>query len=118
MMFTQEAQLEENTDAVQLTGLLSNQVARSYMHNLCVIIIVVVLFILDIVLVGFLEISYYIPSITCEDMAAYEREHLSNILGYEFEYCNKQMQNVCDTGSFFSAGLISWIKGEVKHHRS
>jgi len=65
-MYRQGAQQEAITVAVRLTGLLWNEVARSYTHNLCVISIVVLTFILDMVLVGFLEISYHIPSMTCK----------------------------------------------------
>ena len=46
-------------------------------------------FILNIVLVGFLERSYHIPSMTCEVIDTYEGEHLSNILVYEFEDIKK-----------------------------
>jgi len=63
-----------------------NEVARSYTHNLCVIFLVLLTFILDIVLVEFLEISYYIPSMTYKAMEVYEGEHLSNILVDEFEH--------------------------------
>jgi len=45
----------------------------------------VLTYILDIVLVGFLEISYYIPSMKFTVMEAYAGEHLSYILAYEFE---------------------------------
>ena len=67
-----------------------NEVGRSYTHNLCVISLVVLTFILDIVLVGFLEISSHIPSMTCKVMEAYEGEHLSHILVYEFEHITKK----------------------------
>jgi hypothetical protein len=63
-----------------------SEVARPYTNNLCVIFLVVLTFILDIVLVGFLEISYHIPSIICEVMEVYEGEHLSNILLYGFNH--------------------------------
>jgi len=46
----------------------------------------VLTFILDIVLVGFQELSYHIPSMICKVMEAYEGEHLSNTLVYEFEH--------------------------------
>jgi hypothetical protein len=67
-----------------------NEVARSYTHNLCVISLVVLTFILDIVLVGFLDISYQIPSMTCKVIDTYKGEHLSNILVYEFEHITKK----------------------------
>jgi len=50
-------------------------------------------------------------------MEAYNGEHLSNILVFEFEHYNKDMWDVCETGSVFSAMLVSWIKGGVKHPR-
>jgi len=50
----------------------------------------VLTFILDIVLVGFLEISYHIPSITCKIIDAYKGEHLSNILVYQFKHITKK----------------------------
>ena len=58
MMFRQRAKQEASTVAAQLTGLLLNEVAKSYTSNLCVIFLVVLLFILQLVLVGFLEIYY------------------------------------------------------------
>jgi len=47
-------------------------------------------FILDIILVGFLEISDDIPSMTFQVMEAYKGEHLSHIPGYEFEHITKE----------------------------
>jgi hypothetical protein len=47
-------------------------------------------FILDIVLVVFLEISYHIPSMICKVMEAYKDEHQSNILEYGFEHITKK----------------------------
>ena len=55
----------------------------SYRNNFCVISLVVLTFILDIVLIGFLEISYHIPSMPVKVMEARECEHLSTILVYE-----------------------------------
>jgi len=78
------------TVPARLTGLLLNAVARWYTHNLCVISLVVLTFILVIVLVGFLEISYHIPSMTCKVIEAYEGEHLFHILVYEFEHITKK----------------------------
>jgi len=63
---------------------------RSYMHQLCVISLVMLTFIQDIVLVWFLEISYHIPSMTCKVMEIYGGEHLTNTLVYEFEHITKQ----------------------------
>jgi len=67
-----------------------NEVARSYTHTLCVISLVVLTFILDKVLVGFLEISYHIASMISNVIDTYEGEHLSNILVYEFEHRKKK----------------------------
>jgi hypothetical protein len=67
-----------------------NEVARSYTHNACEIFQVVLTFIPDIVLVGFLEISYHIASMICNVMEAYHGEHLSNILVYGFEHITKE----------------------------
>ena len=57
-----------------------NEVARSYKHNLCIISLVVLTFTLDIVPVGFLEISYHVPCMTSKVIDAYEGEHLAIIL--------------------------------------
>jgi hypothetical protein len=73
-------QLKASTVAARLTAHLLNEVARAYTHNLCVIYLLMLTFILDIVLVGFLEISYHIPSVICKVMEVYAGEHLSNIL--------------------------------------
>ena len=80
-----------------------NEVGRSYTHNFCVISLVVLTFILDIVLVGFLEISSHIPSMTCKVMEAYEGEHLSHILVYEFEHIMKK-GGMCVIKVSFSQG--------------
>jgi len=50
----------------------------------------VLTFILDTIPVGFLEISYALPPITFKVVKAYEGEHLSNILVYEFEHMPKK----------------------------
>ena len=86
-----------------------NEVTRWYMHNLCVISLVVLTFILDTVLVGFLEISYHIPSMTCKVIDVYEGEHLSNILVYEFEHITKQ-GGMCVIMVSFSQGQ-GWFHG-------
>jgi len=93
-----------------------NQVARSYMHNWYVTSLVVLTFILDLVLVGFLEISCHIPCMTCKVMEAYEDEHLSHILVCEFEYITKK-HGMWVIKILFSQGLglVSWIKGVVTH---
>jgi len=67
-----------------------NEVGRSYMHNICVISLVVLTIILDIVLVGFLQISSHIPCMTCKGFEAYEGERLSHILVYECEHITKK----------------------------
>lgn len=46
-------------------------------------------FILDNVLVVFLEISYRILSMAFKDSELYEGEHLSSIVVYEFEHITK-----------------------------
>jgi hypothetical protein len=86
-----------------------NEVGRSYTHNFCVISLVVLTFILDIVLVGFLEISSHIPSMTCKVMEAYEGEHLSHILVYEFEHITKK-GGMCVIKVTFSQGP-GWFHG-------
>jgi len=86
-----------------------NDVPRSYMHNLCVIFLVVLTIILDIVLVGFMEISYHIPSMTCKVINAYEGEHLSNILVYVFEHITKKGR-MCVIKVSFSQGS-GWFHG-------
>jgi len=57
-------------------------------------------FILDIVLVGFLEISYHIRSMTCQVMEAYVGEQVSNILEYELEHITKKSGMCVIKGSF------------------
>ena len=86
-----------------------NEVGRSYMDNYCLISLVMLTFILDIVLVGFLEISSHIPSMTCKVMEAYEGEHLSHILVYEFEHITKK-GGMCVIKVSFSQGL-GWFHG-------
>jgi hypothetical protein len=66
-------------------------------------------FIWDIVFAGFLEISYHILSMTCKVMEAYEGEHLSHILVYEFEHKAKQGQ-MCVIKVSFSEGS-GWFHG-------
>jgi hypothetical protein len=67
-----------------------NEFGRSYTHNFSVISLVVLTFILDKVLLGFLEISSHIRSMTCKVMEAYEGEHLSHILVYDFGHITKK----------------------------
>jgi hypothetical protein len=88
-----------------------NEVARSYMHNLCVISLVVLTFILYIVLVLYLEISYHIPSMTCKVIDMYEGEHLSNILVHGFEYITKN-SGMCVINISFSQGP-GWFHGSM-----
>ena len=108
-MYRQGAQSKAITVAARLTGLLLNEVARSYTHNLCVISLVVLTCILDIVLFGFLEISYHIPSMTCKVIDGYEGEHLSMILVYEFEHINMK-GGMCVIKVTFSQGP-GWFHG-------
>jgi hypothetical protein len=54
-----------------------NVIARSYMYNLFVLFLVVLIFILDIVLAGFLEISYQIPCKIYEVTEVYKGEYLA-----------------------------------------
>jgi len=79
------------------------------MHNLCVISLVVLTFILDIALVGFLEISYHIPSMTCKVIDAYKGEHLSNIIVYKFEHIMKK-GGMCVIKASFSQ-CPGWFHG-------
>ena len=66
-------------------------------------------FILDIVLVGFLEISYHIPCLTSKVIDTYDGEHLCNMLVYEFEHIkNKGGMRVIKVS--FSQGL-GWFHG-------
>jgi hypothetical protein len=86
-----------------------NEVERSYRYNVCVISLVVLIFILDIVLVGFLEISSHILSMTCKVMEAYEGEHLSHIPVYKFEHITKKGR-ICVIKVSFSQGP-GWFHG-------
>jgi hypothetical protein len=86
-----------------------NEVATSDTHNIGVISLVMLTFILDIVLVGFLEISYHIPSMTFQVMVVYEGEHLCHILVYEFEYIAKT-DRVCVVKVSFPQGP-GWLNG-------
>jgi hypothetical protein len=88
-----------------------NEVARSYTNNLCVIFLVVLTFILDIVLFGFLEISYHIPCMTCKVKEVYKGQHLSHILVYEFEHLRKKGGMCVIKVSFsYGAGLFHGSK--------
>jgi len=113
MMFRQGAQYEASTVAARLTGLLLNDVSWSCTHNLCVIFLVVLTFILNFVLVGFLEISYHILSMTHKVREAYEGVHLSNILVYEAEHITKKRRMWVIKVSFsqqgcFHASMVEW----------
>ena len=88
-----------------------NEVGRSYTHNFCVISLVVLTFVLDIVLVRVLQISSHIPSMTCKVMEAYEGEHLSHILVYEFEHITKK-GGMCVIKVSFSQGP-GWFHGSM-----
>jgi len=112
-MYWQGPQWEAFTVAARLTGLLLNEIARSEMHNLCVLSLVMLTFILDIVLVGFLEISYHIPSMICKVMEVYEGDHLSHILVYEFKHITKK-GGMCVMKVSFSQGLGCFHGSKVK----
>jgi len=79
------------------------------MYNLLVISLVMLTFILDIDLVGFLEISYHIPSMTCKVIDTYKGEPLSNILVHEFEHITKN-GGMCVIKVSFSQGP-GWFHG-------
>jgi len=81
------------------------------MHNLCLVSLVLVIFILDIGLVGFLEISYHIPFTTCKAIDIYVGEHLSNILVFEFEHITKKC-GMCVIKVSFSQGP-GWFHGSM-----
>jgi len=85
-MYKEEAQWKASTVASQLTGLLLIQIARLNTHNICAIFLVMLPVIVHIDLVGFLEISYPIPFMTCIVMEVFEGEQLSNIPLFDFEY--------------------------------
>jgi hypothetical protein len=78
------------TVAARLTGHLLIEVARLYRHNIHVLSLLMQTLTLDIVLVGFLEILYHIPSMTCKAIEVYEGEHLSHILAFEFKHITKK----------------------------
>ena len=106
-IYRQGAQEKAITVAARLTGRLLNEVAKSYTHNLCVISLVMQTFKLDILVVGFLEISYHIASMTCKVMEAYNGEHISYILIYEFKHITKT-DVICVIKAAFPQGL-SWF---------
>jgi len=68
----------------------------------------VLTFILDTVLVGFLEISYHMPSLICKVMEAYKGEHLSNLLVDGFEHITKK-GGMCVIEVSFSQ--LGWFYG-------
>jgi hypothetical protein len=61
----------------------------------------VLTFILHIVLVGFLEISYHIPSVICKVIEVYDGEHVSNILVDRFKHLTKNA-GMCEIEVSFS----------------
>jgi len=69
----------------------------------------VLTFTLDIVPVGFLEISFHVPCMTCEVIDAYEGEHIAIILVYEFEHIRKK-GGMCVIEVSFSQGA-GWFHG-------
>jgi hypothetical protein len=78
-----------STVAAQLTGILFDEDVRLYPHNLYVIFVVVLTFMLDIVLAGFLVLLYHIPCMTCIFTKAYEGKYQSHFLEYEFAHIVK-----------------------------
>jgi len=74
--------------------------------------------ILDTVLVGFLEISYHVTSMTYEVMGVYEGEHPSSVAVDTFEYISRKGGMCVIKVSFSKTWLLSWIKGVVKNHSS
>jgi hypothetical protein len=69
----------------------------------------VLTFILYIDLVRVLQISSHIPFKTCKVMEAYEGEHISHILVYEFELITKK-GGMCVIKVSFSQSL-GWFHG-------
>lgn len=65
--------MEVITVAAQLTALPVNEIATQYMRKLCVISLVMLTMKLDVVIFGFLERSYHIPSMTNELMEPVQR---------------------------------------------
>ena len=119
MRLRQGAQYEASTVAAWITGLLLNENARSSTHNICVIFLVMLTFILDIVLVGFQEILYHIPWITCKVMEAYEDEHLLNNSVYEFQHMTKSGRIYMIKVSFSQPGCFHGSKvwwNTTDHH--
>jgi hypothetical protein len=70
-------------------------------HNISVLSVVMLIFILDIILIAFLETQFHIPSMTFKVSEVYEGEHLSSIVVYEFEYITRKC-GMCDSGLCYS----------------
>lgn len=64
---------------------------------------------MDIILVGFLEISYHISSMAVKAMEAYEGGHLFHIPLSEFEHITKK-DGMCVIEVFFSQDQC-WFHG-------
>ena len=62
--------------------------------------------------VGFLGISYHIPSMTCNVMEAYEGEHLSHIVVYEFGHITMK-GGICMIEISFSQGPGMFHRSKV-----
>jgi ABC-type microcin C transport system permease subunit YejB len=77
--------------------------------NLFALSPIVLAFILDIVLVLFLEISYHIPSVAGKVSAVYEGENLLNIVEDQFEHITNK-RGMCVMMVSFSQGP-GWIHG-------
>jgi len=76
------------------------------MYNFCVIILVVLLFILHIVLVGFQEILYHIYSMIFRAMEGYKGENQSSTVVNKVKQIAKQI-GICVMKDFvFSARLF------------
>lgn len=113
-MFRQGAQWEAISGAAPLTGLRLNDVAQSYVHNVCVISLVMLTVTLCIVQVGIPEILYHTPSMTCEVMEAYKCALPSNILQYEIKHLTKKDGMYVIVVSFSQWG---WFHGSKVHQQ-
>jgi hypothetical protein len=61
------------------------------------------IFLIYIVLLGFVEISYHVSCMTCQVIEKYKGEHLSNILVFEFQHITKK-DRICVIKAAFSQG--------------
>jgi hypothetical protein len=86
------------------------------MYIFCVIFLVVLLFILHIVLVGFQEILYHIHSMIFRAMAGYKGDNQSSTLVNKVKQIAKQIGIWVMKDFVFSARLFLWISRVLKHH--